>query len=129
MACKTVADSERFHEKFLARKPQPTRLLESWAEILLDAFRYWDPIIANFIVGASLDFTNACVLEGRPELQTIVPTKEGMSFPWFLRQKNGLADAYAYFAFPMSICPDFSCYLEAIPDLSTYLCLANDIMS
>ncbi|KAI1375404.1 terpenoid synthase [Hypoxylon crocopeplum] len=90
---------------------------------------YWDPVVANFIVASSLDFLNACVLEARPEFRHLAPTKGGQSFPWYLRFKNGLPDTYAYFTFPKALYPDISYFLEAIPDLSMYICLANDVLS
>ncbi|KAI2775986.1 terpenoid synthase [Daldinia loculata] len=129
VACQSSEDFEPFHERFASGKPQPTILLEAWAGIIRSAFDYWDPMAANFIVAASLDFHNACVLEARSELRCLVRTKGGHSLAWYMRSKSGVADAYAYFTFPKAIYPDISCFLEAIPDMSAYFCLANDVLS
>ncbi|KAI0844291.1 terpenoid synthase [Daldinia vernicosa] len=129
VACQSLEDFEHFHERFASGNPQPTILLEAWAGLIRSAFDHWDSMAANFIVAASLDFHNACVLEARSELRRLVRTKGGQSLAWYIRSKTGVADAYAYFTFPKTIYPDISCFLEAIPDLSAYLCLANDVLS
>ncbi|KAH9995696.1 isoprenoid synthase domain-containing protein [Xylariaceae sp. FL0662B] len=123
------ADFERFHECFAAGKPQPTPLLESWAELMRTAFDYWDPVVAGFIVSASLNYVNANIMEGRSDFQCLTPTKGGQSWPWYLREKDGVAEAYAYFTFAKALCPDISCFLEAVPDLTMYIALMNDILS
>ncbi|KAI8956731.1 terpenoid synthase [Daldinia sp. FL1419] len=120
---------EAFHERFTAGIPQPTILLEGWAQIIRGAFTYWEPIVANFIVCSSLDFHNASVLEARSGFRDLVRTDGGQSFAWYMRSKTGLSDAYAYFTFPKAIYPDISCFLEAVPDLSKYISLANDVLS
>ncbi|KAI1803115.1 terpenoid synthase [Daldinia bambusicola] len=129
MACRSLDDFVAFHERFSSGTPQPTVLLECWAAIIRSSYDYWDPLVANFIVASSLDFHNACVLEASSELRHLVRTQGGQSFPWYMRSKSGLSEAYAYFTFPKGIYPDVSCFLEAIPDLSAYFCLANDVLS
>ncbi|KAI1473346.1 terpenoid synthase [Daldinia eschscholtzii] len=129
VAGRSLNDFAAFHERFANGAPQPTILLERWAEIIRSSFHHWDPLVANFIVASSLDFHNACVLEASSGLRRLVRTGGGQNFPWYIRSKNGLADAYAYFTFPKVVYPDVSSFLEAIPDLSAYLCLANDILS
>ncbi|KAI1391742.1 terpenoid synthase [Hypoxylon trugodes] len=124
-----LADYERFHERFAAGEHQPTCVLENWAELLRSTFKYWEPIIANFIIASSLDFLNACILESRSEFLSLIPTKGSRNFPWYIRSKTGVGDAYAYFTFPKGLFPDFSSYVEVVPDLSKFFCLANDILS
>lgn len=93
------------------------------------AFKIWDPIVANFIVTSSLDFVTANVLETREEFQNVTRTRGGESWPWFVRNKDGVADAFAWFTFPEALYPDMSNYLEMIPDLSKYIAGTNDILS
>lgn len=57
------------------------------------------------------------------------PSKGGNSWPWYLRNKDGIGDTYAYFTFCKSECPDISRFLEAVPDMSMYIALTNDILS
>ncbi|KAF5620071.1 longiborneol synthase [Fusarium sp. NRRL 52700] len=61
---------------------------------------YWDPLIANFIVTASLNFLNSNALEARSEFHQIERTKAGRSWAWFLREKDSVGEAYAWFTFP-----------------------------
>ncbi|KAI1472128.1 terpenoid synthase [Daldinia caldariorum] len=129
VASRSSDDFVAFHERFSSGTPQPTILLECWAALIRSCYDYWDPLVVNFIVASSLDFHNACVLEASSEMRHLVRTEGGQSFPWYVRRKTGLSDAYAYFTFPKAMYPDVSCFLEAIPDLSAYFCLANDVLS
>ncbi len=54
-----------FHERFCADEKQPIPLLQASADLLKLTFKYWDPLIANFIVTASLNFLNSNALEAR----------------------------------------------------------------
>ncbi|KAK1841568.1 hypothetical protein CCHR01_15802 [Colletotrichum chrysophilum] len=127
---KSPEDCSRFVERLAAGEKQPTPLLEGWAELMRLAFKYWDPVVANFIVAASLNFVNANVLENRHEFKTLKPTRGGKNWPWFMRDKDGVAEAYALFTFPKDRYQDISNYLEMIPDnMSSYLSLTNDILS
>ncbi|KAF4833913.1 Alpha-cuprenene synthase COP6 [Colletotrichum tropicale] len=126
---KSPEDCSKFIERFAAGEKQPTPLLEGWAELMRLAYKYWDPVVANFIVTASLNFVNANVLENRHEFKKLKPTKGGKKWPWFLRDKDGVSDAYALFTFPKDQYQDMSNYLEMIPDMSCYLALTNDILS
>ncbi|QGI86738.1 hypothetical protein CEK25_013467 [Fusarium fujikuroi] len=90
---------------------------------------YWDPLIANFIVTASLNFLNSNALEARDEFHTIELTKADRSWAWFLREKDGVGEAYAWFTFPKALCPDISLFLEVVPDLSIWIGLTNDVLS
>ncbi|KAI1079857.1 hypothetical protein F5B20DRAFT_155536 [Whalleya microplaca] len=126
---RSLGDFEQFHERFAAGKPQPTVLLENWAELMRSSFDYWDPVIASFIVTSSLNYVNAGVMEARSEFRRLTPTKGGQSWPWYLRDKDGVAEAYAYFTFAKALCPDISCFIEAIPDLTKFIALTNDILS
>ncbi|OTB01432.1 hypothetical protein M426DRAFT_64080 [Hypoxylon sp. CI-4A] len=128
-ADETLPDMECFHQRFVTGEPQPTLHLERWAENLRSTFNYWDPLVASMIVASSINFTNACVLEARLETGRMVPTKGGQQWPWYLREKSGIGDAYAYFAFPKALCPDVLSFMEAIADLSAFICLTNDILS
>ncbi|KAI1764183.1 terpenoid synthase [Hypoxylon sp. FL1150] len=124
-----LPDIERFHQRLSNGEPQPTRLLESFALVLRSAFNHWDPIAASSIISASINFFNACALELRPEIKNMAPTKGGLNLPWYLRQKSGIGDAYAYFAFPKVMYPNISCFIEAVPEIAMFVCLANDILS
>lgn len=58
-----------FHERFCADDQQPIPLLQGWADLMKLTFKYWDPLVANFIVTAPLNFLNSNALEARKEFQ------------------------------------------------------------
>ncbi|KAL9563604.1 hypothetical protein ACKAV7_012272 [Fusarium commune] len=90
---------------------------------------YWDPLVPNFIVTASLNFLNSNALEARKEFHQIERTNAGLSWAWFLREKDGVGEAYAWFTLPKALCPDISLFLEVIPDISIWIGLTNDVLS
>ncbi|CVL04736.1 related to longiborneol synthase [Fusarium mangiferae] len=118
-----------FHELFCADEKQSIPLLQAWADLMKLTLKYWDPLIANFIITASLNFLNSNALEARDEFHTIERTKAGRSWAWFLREKHGVGEAYAWFTFPKTPCPDISLFLEVVPDLSIWIGLTNDVLS
>ncbi|KAG7406974.1 Alpha-cuprenene synthase COP6 [Fusarium oxysporum f. sp. rapae] len=103
--------------------------LQCWADFMKLTFRYWDPLVPNFIVTASLNFLNSNALEARKEFHQIERTKAGLSWAWFLREKDGVGEAYAWFTLPKALCPDISLFLEVIPDISIWIGLTNDVLS
>ncbi|ENH65764.1 hypothetical protein FOC1_g10003385 [Fusarium oxysporum f. sp. cubense race 1] len=92
-------------------------------------FKYCDPLVANFIAAASLNFLNSNALEARKEFHQIERTKAGRSWAWFLGEKDGVGEAYAWFTFLKALCPDISLFLEVIPDISMWIGLTNDLLS
>ncbi|KAI1130161.1 isoprenoid synthase domain-containing protein [Nemania abortiva] len=124
-------DPEEWHQfipRFLAGAAQHNRLAQEWDRWLRLAFEYYSPTAANFIITSSLNFTNACALEGS-ELPQMTRTAGGENFADYLRDKNGLAEAYAWMTFPRTACPNISSYIEAVPDIIKYICFTNDILS
>ncbi|XEU97359.1 hypothetical protein FSHL1_002645 [Fusarium sambucinum] len=109
---------EMFHQRFCAGRKQPIPLLQGWADLMTLAFEHWDPLVANFIVTASLNFLNANALQAREDFTRIERTKAGRSWAWFIREKDGVGEAYAWFTFPKALCDDKSRFIEVIPDLS-----------
>ncbi|KAM0329648.1 hypothetical protein ACHAPQ_006717 [Fusarium lateritium] len=122
-------DFQKFHERFCAGEKQPIPILQGWADLLRTSFKYWDPQVAGFIASSSLNFLNANALEARKEFGRIERTKAGHRWAWFLREKDGVGEAFAWFTFPKALCPDISLFVEAIPDLAAWHSLTNDILS
>ncbi|KUI59049.1 Trichodiene synthase [Cytospora mali] len=69
------------------------------------------------------------MLEERAEFRSMMPTSGGHCWPRYFREKEGIAEAYAYFTFPKAKYPDLSMFLEAIPDMSRVINMVNDILS
>ncbi|KAI5918190.1 isoprenoid synthase domain-containing protein [Camillea tinctor] len=117
-----------FIHRFHAGLKQHSLLAQAWADIILLAFKFYAPRVANFIVTSSLNFTNANVLEGS-EVLRMKPTVGGENWAWYLRDKTGVAEAFALLTFPKDRCPDMSLFMECISDMNKYLCFTNDILS
>jgi hypothetical protein len=92
------------------------------------AYKYYSTAVANFIVTSSLNFVNATALEGS-ELQRLTRTAGGENWPYYLRDKDGAAEAFTWLTFPKAVCPDLTMCIEAVADMNKYMCLINDILS
>jgi hypothetical protein len=92
------------------------------------SYRYYSPIVANFIITSALNFVNANALEGS-EVPKLTRTVGGENWPYYLRDKDGISEAYVWLTFPKALCPDISLYMEAIPDMNKYISFTNDILS
>ncbi|KAI0467287.1 isoprenoid synthase domain-containing protein [Xylaria cf. heliscus] len=99
-----------------------------WDRWLRLSYQFYSPVVANFIITSSLNFANACALEGS-EMPKMTRTKGGENWAFYIRDKNGIAEAYAWMTFPKAICPDVACYMEAMPDMNRWICFTNDILS
>ncbi|CAN8105284.1 unnamed protein product [Discula destructiva] len=124
-----ASDLACFQPRFLTGQQQPTVLLECFAENLRGTYKFWDPVVANFIVLNALAFVNANVLETRREFQTMVPLKAASSWAYHFRNVEGLPEVYAYFMFPKAAYPDMGVYLQAVPDMGKFINFGNDILS
>ncbi|KAI8950211.1 isoprenoid synthase domain-containing protein [Xylaria longipes] len=114
-----LAGDENQHHNDLARE------FDRWLRL---SYRFYSPVAANFIITSSLNFVNACALEGS-EIPKMTRTKGGESWAYYIRDKNGIAEAYAWMTFPKAICPDVAWYMEAVLDMNRWLCSANDVFS
>ncbi|KAL4901234.1 isoprenoid synthase domain-containing protein [Aspergillus multicolor] len=121
---------------FLARlcggQSQPNPLLQDMLRFIADVIpRFYGPFASDIIRKAIIEFISACVIEneytGKIVLATTAP-----DFPYYLRHKTGMAEAYAFFAFPEALFPEsifLPVYLPIMPDLVKYFNLANDLLS
>lgn len=90
---------------------------------------HFDPFVANLIVLSTLQFVNATLMERRGEFLGLTHCKEASRWPDYFRDRSGVPEAFAYFAFPKDQCPDIGAYMQVIPDIMTYLNYANDVLS
>lgn len=118
-----------FQERFQKGEPQPSALLQRFAENLQEMSIHFEPLVANFIVLSSLQFVAATLLERRSELHSLQHCKEAKRWPDYVRDRSGVPEAFAYFIFPRDECPDIGAYMQGIPDMMTYINYANDILS
>ncbi|KAI8270627.1 hypothetical protein K4K58_008452 [Colletotrichum sp. SAR11_239] len=122
-------DLAGFQERFHKGEPQPSALLSRFAEVLHDMSKYYEPLVANFIVCSTLQFVNATLLERHGEFHGLKHCKEASGWPDYVRDRSGVPEAYAYFIFPKEQCPNIGQYMQGIPDMMTYINYANDILS
>lgn len=114
----------RFHEGSV----HPTPLTKAWGDHLRKSYAYFSLTAANFIVNSALNFTNATAL-ATSELPRMKRTAGGEGWPYYLREKDGVSEAYIWFTFPIALYPSISSFMEAIPDMTKYILLTNDILS
>ncbi|KAJ7107924.1 Trichodiene synthase [Mycena epipterygia] len=96
---------------------------------LRDMYLYWDPVVANCIVCAALEFVNGCVLESRAEIRAMAVSPLAERWPSFLRAKTGVAAAYTLMIFPQSENVDIAQFMQAVPDINVFIELSNDVLS
>lgn len=124
-----ASDLAHFQARFYTGQPQPSLLLDHFAQNLRNTYQYYDPVIANTIVLSALAFVNSNALETRREFQELVPSQAAASWPYYFRDKEGLPDTYTGFIFPKTLYPDIGSFLQAIPDMGRFINLTNDILS
>lgn len=124
-----ASDLAHFQARFYTGQPQPSLLLDHFAQNLRETYRHYDPVVANSIVLSALAFVNSNALETRREFQELVPSQAAASWPYYFRDKEGLPDTYTGFIFPRALYPDIGSFLQATPDMGRFINLTNDILS
>ncbi|KAJ7633667.1 isoprenoid synthase domain-containing protein [Mycena polygramma] len=120
---------QQFHGRLLSSEKQLDPLLDHLASLLKDTYRYWDPVCASAIVCSFLEFIGSTLIQERDEVKNKRGVVESESWPPYIRGKDGEPDAYAYMVFSRDVCPDVSVYLQAIPDMCTFINYNNDVLS
>ncbi|KAH8896096.1 terpenoid synthase [Thozetella sp. PMI_491] len=128
LADKDTDEWQYFTQRLQAGNAHPLPLAQAWADYLRLSYKYFSPIAASFIITSALNFTNATTLQGS-NLPSMVRTAGGEAWPYYLREKDGVTEAYIWFTFPKAHYPDISCFMEAIPDMNKYIVFVNDILS
>ncbi|KAI1178557.1 isoprenoid synthase domain-containing protein [Nemania sp. FL0916] len=119
---------QNFIAHFQSGRKQDTHLAQAWAGHLRMCDKYYSPVVAGLIVTSSLNFTIINVVEGS-ELPKMSRTTGGTHWPYYLRDKDGISEAYVWMTFPKESYPEVSSYMEAVPDMNKYISFTNDILS
>ena len=129
-ADKDPEEWQHFVTRFYSREEQHNALARAWDDHLRLCQRHFFPKAANFIVTASLSFTNVNALAGC-EVPRMARTAgiDGSTWSQYMREKEGIGEAYGWFTFPKALYPDLSEFMEVIPDIGSYVCIVNDILS
>ncbi|KAL1851841.1 hypothetical protein Plec18170_006144 [Paecilomyces lecythidis] len=124
----------QFQRLFVAQKPQQHPLLDQYVAILVKMYDFsWDQLAVDCIVTSSLQFIWTCVLEPKPIYKAMPTLPGGHLWPATIRSRNGLGEALSFMTFfpPKGATQtevDFVKYLQAIPQIQTFLNFTNDIL-
>lgn len=121
---------QNFIPRFYSGEEQSGVLARGFDYYIRLCYQHFHPKPASFIVASTLNFTNMTALAGC-EMPRMVRTLDAKGCPWpqYVREKDGVAEAYAWFTFPKAHYPDPSVFMEVIPDIVNVICLTNDILS
>ncbi|TFK39619.1 isoprenoid synthase domain-containing protein, partial [Crucibulum laeve] len=122
---KGVQRIRAFCERFSQNLPQEDEVLDNFACLLRDLFRYWKPVIANMILTASLNFFTSLVLDY--ETRTLKVDSLAHGYPALIRRMSGISDAYAMFIFPAGI--PVEAHIQAFSEIGDFTNYTNDILS
>ncbi|KAJ7885896.1 isoprenoid synthase domain-containing protein [Mycena olivaceomarginata] len=127
--CADALSLEDYQRGQLLGRPQSDPALAHYHEILAKIYDHWDPVCANFMVCAAMEFVNGTILENRAETKELTVMSTAPAWPKYLRAKSGLGPAAACAIFPMKVHPDISAFIQVLPDIDEYTCLTNDVLS
>ena len=108
-----------FQQRYLASERQLDPVLDRFAIHLRDMWKHYPVGSANAIVSSAFDFVNGCYLERITEGMKINPNAS--RYPYFLRSKTGVAQAYAFMIFPSAQHPDITSYIQAAPSIAYFI--------
>ncbi|KAF9467087.1 isoprenoid synthase domain-containing protein [Collybia nuda] len=123
---KTDVDAvAKFNERFIRGTPQEDRVLDAFADIILDILHRFPRVSGNMIVSSTLNAVNALLLEYETRNMKVSNNADG--YPTFSRIMSGASESYALFVFPHTI--PVEDYIQALPELMIFINNGNDILS
>ncbi|KAG6833265.1 hypothetical protein H0H87_009440 [Tephrocybe sp. NHM501043] len=127
MSSRDITAYVAFHERFLRGLPQLDPVLDGLASVLHAMFDLYTVFFANSIISATFDFISGTCLEPSVEQLQSLPTST--RFPWFLRDRTGVAVAFALMLFPNSRKVDYVTCFQAMADMDFWISATNDLLS
>ncbi|KAF3015269.1 terpene cyclase [Neopestalotiopsis sp. 37M] len=127
----TVQDIALFQQRWMLDEKQPSIVLQAFSDQLRLTYKLYHPLVANLIVVASFNLMTSTALVAREGIKnkTKCPSPGGQNFSWYIRERDGVGEAYAWFTFSKSQFPDLDIPIEAIDDMARFIALANDVLS
>ena len=116
-----------FQQYYATSRSQLDPVLDHFVACLRAMWTFYDTFTANAIVSSALEFVNGCYLESLTMNMKLNPNAE--RYPYFLRSKTGVAQAYAMMIFPLSAHLSPLEYIQAAPSISFWIDITNDILS
>ncbi|KAI1452570.1 putative trichodiene synthase [Annulohypoxylon moriforme] len=126
-----LTDIKLFQDRLFRKQPQPIPLLETTIHSLHTLRGLYGPFISDMMMKATLEFISVCAFEQEYN-EIFSDSSSTPEFPYYLRLKTGLAEVYAFFAFPECMYPEevfLRMYLPTVPYIVRYLNLGNDFLS
>ncbi|KDR72493.1 hypothetical protein GALMADRAFT_73695 [Galerina marginata CBS 339.88] len=120
---------ETFQRHVLVNDTFEEPILQSFRDNLTDTYRFWDSIPANCIILSAMEYFNGCALEERPTIRDMKLLDTAESWPYYLRNKTGVAAAYAFMIYPKDRNSDVSAYIQAMGDMCFFINVVNDLLS
>ncbi|KAJ7176251.1 isoprenoid synthase domain-containing protein [Mycena crocata] len=118
-----------FHQHILLGTPIDDVPLQHFKDVLANLYKHWDPICAHSMVAAALEFVSGNVMEVREDISSMQVRPTATTWPMYLRAKTGIAPGFSNAIFPKDAHPDIAAYIQVMPDIDVWMCLANDILS
>ncbi|KAG6872437.1 hypothetical protein C0995_009771 [Termitomyces sp. Mi166 len=129
MLAEFPSSMEKFQVSILSSENIDQAVLKEFRNNLCGMYPLWDPISANCIVSSAMEYINGCLLENLQTAQEIEIHSNAQSWPYYLREKTGVAAAYAFMIFPRSSSYNLTDFVQVIGDIMVYINLANDVLS
>lgn len=127
MAHKDPSSFSVFEQRFLRGQPQLNPVLDALIDVLLRMWDLYDPLCANSIIASTFEyFTSTCI---EPDIERLPLIRGTQRFSWFVRERTGVATAFALMMFTKSTQIDMMEYIQAMPDMNFWICLTNDVLS
>jgi hypothetical protein len=124
---KDSAPHREFQQRFLRGQTQLDPILDALADVLLHLWDHYQPVCASSITSSVFQFINYSCVE--LELERLPLTQNSQRFPWFMRERIGIAEAYGFMTFANSCKVDIMQYIRAAPDMVFWIDAVNDLLS
>ncbi|KAJ5717684.1 hypothetical protein N7488_003330 [Penicillium malachiteum] len=125
-------DLKQFSFNLLSGKPQNNKFMQSYAQFLTGMHDIFGQFGGDMIIKDTIQFISACYLELKLDTNNLSFPRDAPDFPYYIRIKTGVAEAYAFMIFPEHLFPEEKClgtYLPIISYIQAYFNFLNDIMS
>ncbi|KAG6906806.1 hypothetical protein DXG01_012034 [Tephrocybe rancida] len=127
VSSKDITAYVAFQERFLRHQPQLDPVLDGLASLLHATFDLYPVFFANAIISATFEFIAGTCIE--PEVEKLELSSASTRFPWFLRDRTGVAVAFALMLFPNSRKADYVACFQAMADMDFWISVTNDLLS
>jgi hypothetical protein len=119
-----------FSYNLLNRQPQQHCLFQGTQRILYSLYNYFGKYTCQMIHKCTMDFFGGTFLEFYKD--HIIPPREALHFPDYIRYKTGISEVYSHFLFNEWEFPEseyLAVYLPVIPEIRIFFDAGNDVVS